>query len=50
METELEQIIDDIKFPENKKINDISTISNQSILKNEVDGERLNVRQKKIMK
>ena len=35
METELEEIKDDIQFPENKEINDISTISTQSIIKNE---------------
>ena len=35
METELGEIIYDIQFPENKEINDISTISTQSIIKNE---------------
>ncbi len=40
MESELEEIIDDIKYQVNKEINNISTISNQSIIKNEVDGER----------
>ncbi len=39
METELEEIIDNIQFPENKEINDISTISTQSIMKNEVNEE-----------
>ena len=37
--TELEEIIDDIQFPENKEINDISIISIQSIIKNEVNEE-----------
>ena len=40
METELEEIIDDIKYQVNKEINDISTISTQSIIKNEVNEER----------
>ena len=40
METELEEIIDDIQFPENKEINDISIISTQSIIKNEINEER----------
>jgi hypothetical protein len=39
METELEEIIDDIKYQVNKEINDISTISTQSIIKNEVNEE-----------
>ena len=32
METELEEIIDNIQFQENKEINDISIISTQSII------------------
>ena len=36
---ELEEIIDDIKYQVNKEINDISTISTQSIIKNEVNEE-----------
>ena len=50
METELEEIIDDIKYGENKKINDISIISTQSIIKNEHNEENLLSIKKMIMK